>query len=103
MIVYKFNISELYQYIFSKRYIYKYFDIEKWFFVSEDDIHIYIYIARIFKNILDMISIEIDLYIARIFENKNAYDHEIKSCENKIIIVYLNCIFSFGNNDFFKN
>ena len=50
-----------------------------------------------------MISIEIDLYIAIIFKNKNAYDHEIKACGNKIIIVYLNCICFFGNNDFFKN
>ena len=47
-------------------------------------------------------SIEIDLYIARILKNKNAYYHEIKACGNKIIIVYLNCIF-FGNNEFFKN
>ena len=36
--------------------------------------------------------IEINLYIARIFKSKNAYYHEIKTCENKIIIVYLNCI-----------
>ena len=63
---------------------------------------IYIYIARIFKNILDMISIEIDLYIIRFFKNKNAYYHEIKACENKNIIVYLNCICFFDNNDFFS-
>ena len=62
---------------------------------------IYIY-SKNFKNIQDMGSIEIDLYIARILKNKNAYYHEIKACGNKIIIVYLNCIF-FGNNELFKN
>ena len=36
------------------------------------------------------------------FKNKNAYHHEIEACENKMVIIYLNCIFS-DNNDFFKN
>ena len=35
------------------------------------------------------------------FKNKNAYYHETKACENKIRIVYLNCIF-FDSNDFFQ-